>query len=238
MSAHILVAEDDEKQAELLRLYLEHEGHSVTVVHDGRAALEELRRNPPQLLVLDVMMPRVDGLDVCRILRRESDLPVLMVTARCTEDDLLLGLDLGADDYMAKPYSPRELTARVRTLLRRARPAAPRVPGPEPEPERDPVLTVAGLSIDPSRHQVTCDGAPVDCTPGEFRLLETLAAQPGRVFTREQILGHLHGTGRYFTVRTVDTHVMNLRRKIESDPARPVRLLTVYGVGYVLSDSA
>ncbi|MFG2303747.1 response regulator transcription factor [Actinacidiphila glaucinigra] len=232
MSAHILVAEDDEKQAQLLRVYLEHEGHSVTVVHDGRAALEELRRDPPHLLVLDLMMPKVDGLDVCRILRRESDLPVLMVTARCTEDDLLLGLDLGADDYMSKPYSPRELTARVRTLLRRARPAAP------PAAEADPTLTVGGLSVDPSRHEVICDGAGVDCTPGEFRLLETLAAQPGRVFTREQILGHLHGTGRYFTVRTVDTHVMNLRRKIEPDPARPVRLLTVYGVGYVLSDTA
>lgn len=232
MSAHILVAEDDEKQAQLLRVYLEHEGHSVTVVHDGRAALEELRRDPPHLLVLDVMMPKVDGLDVCRILRRESDLPVLMLTARCTEDDLLLGLDLGADDYMSKPYSPRELTARVRTLLRRARPAAP------PAPEADPTLTVGGLSVDPSRHEVICDGTSVDCTPGEFRLLETLAAQPGRVFTREQILGQLHGTGRYFTVRTVDTHVMNLRRKIEPDPARPVRLLTVYGVGYVLSDTA
>lgn len=232
MSAHILVAEDDEKQAQLVRVYLEHEGHSVTVVHDGRAALEELRRDPPQLLVLDVMMPKVDGLDVCRILRRESDLPVLMLTARCTEDDLLLGLDLGADDYMSKPYSPRELTARVRTLLRRARPSG--LPAPEP----DPTLTVGGLRIDPSRHEVVCDGVSVDCTPGEFRLLETLAAQPGRVFTREQILGQLHGTGRYFTVRTVDTHVMNLRRKIEADPARPVRLLTVYGVGYVLSDAA
>lgn len=232
MSAHILVAEDDEKQAQLLRVYLEHEGHSVTVVHDGRAALEELRRDPPHLLVLDVMMPKVDGLDVCRILRRESDLPVLMLTARCTEDDLLLGLDLGADDYMSKPYSPRELTARVRTLLRRARPSLP------PAPETDPTLTVGGLSVDPSRHEVICDGTSVECTPGEFRLLETLAAQPGRVFTREQILGQLHGTGRYFTVRTVDTHVMNLRRKIEPDPARPVRLLTVYGVGYVLSDTA
>lgn len=229
MSARILVAEDDTKQAQLVRLYLEHEGHTVTVVHDGRAALEELRRDPPHLLVLDVLMPKVDGLDVCRILRRESDLPVLMLTARCTEDDLLLGLDLGADDYMAKPYSPRELVARVRTLLRRARPA------PAAAPRPDPVLTVGGLAIDPVRHEVSCDGEPVDCTPGEFRLLETLAEQPGRVFTREQILAQLHGTGRYFTVRTVDTHVMNLRRKIEPDPARPVRLLTVYGVGYKLA---
>ncbi|MEV4727432.1 response regulator transcription factor, partial [Micromonospora humida] len=124
MNANVLVAEDDPKQAELLRRYLEHEGHRVSVVHDGRAALDEIRHCPPDLLVLDVMMPRVDGLDVCRILRRDSEVPVLMVTARSTEDDLLLGLDLGADDYLTKPYSPRELAARVRTLLRRTRSAA------------------------------------------------------------------------------------------------------------------
>ncbi|MFJ6726420.1 response regulator transcription factor [Streptomyces sp. NPDC091281] len=232
MNARILVAEDDAKQAELLRVYLTHEGYSVSIVHDGRTALEALRRDAPDLLVLDVMMPRVDGLDVCRVLRRESDLPVLMVTARCTEDDLLLGLDLGADDYMSKPYSPRELTARVRTLLRRARPAEGR------KAPAEPALVVGGLRIDPARHQVWCDGVLVECTPGEFRLLAALADRPGQVFSREQILGRLHGTGGYFTVRTVDTHVMNLRRKIEDDPARPTRLLTVYGVGYVLSDEA
>jgi DNA-binding response OmpR family regulator len=231
MDPTVLVVEDDPKTAELVRLYLEHEGHTVTVVHDGRAALERLRQDPPHLLVLVVMMPKVDGLDVCRILRRESDLPVLMLTALGGEDDLLLGLDLGADDYMTKPYSPRELTARVRTLLRRAQPAASRASEP------DPVLAVGALEVDPVRHEVTCDGRPVDCTPGEFRILETLAAQPGRVFTREQILAQLHGTGRYFTVRTVDTHVMNLRRKIETDPSRPKRLVTVYGVGYRLAEA-
>jgi DNA-binding response OmpR family regulator len=177
------------------------------------------------------MMPKVDGLDVCRILRRESDLPILMLTALGSEDDLLLGLDLGADDYMSKPYSPRELTARVRTLLRRTQLMA--LPAREP----DPVLAVGALKVDPIRHKVTCDGRPVDCTPGEFRILETLAAYPGRVFTREQILAQLHGTGRYFTVRTVDTHVMNLRRKIETDPSRPRRLVTVYGVGYRMAEA-
>src|ERR1700761_7974961 len=182
--AYLLVAEDDPKQAELARRYLEHEGHAVVVVGDGREALEEARRNPPDLLVLDVMMPRVDGLDVCRILRRESDLPVLMLTARTTEDALLLGLDLGADDYLTKPYSPRELAARVRTLLRRTRPSA-KTP--------DPILRVGHLQVDPVRHEVRADGEPVTCTPGEFHLLQALAAEPGRVFTRDQLLRHLHG---------------------------------------------
>lgn len=227
MCAYVLVAEDDPKQAELARRYLEHEGHAVVVVGDGRAALEEIRRNAPDLMVLDVMMPRVDGLDVCRILRRESDLPVLMLTARTSEDDLLLGLDLGADDYLTKPYSPRELAARVRTLLRRTRPA---------DKTPSPILRVGNLQIDPVRHEVRADDAEIACTPGEFHLLEALAAEPGRVFTRNQLLRHLHGYDSYVTARTVDVHVMNLRRKIEPDPRRPVRLVTVYGIGYKLTD--
>jgi len=225
--AYVLVAEDDPKQAELARRYLEHEGHAVVVVGDGRAALEEARRNPPDLLVLDLMMPKVDGLDVCRILRRESDLPVLMLTARAAEEDLLLGLDLGADDYLTKPYSPRELAARIRTLLRRTR---------QPARPADPVLRVGNLQVDPVRHEVRADGRPVTCTPGEFQLLEALVAEPGRAFTRDQLLRRLHGFDAYVTARTVDVHVMNLRRKIEPDPQHPVRLLTVYGVGYKLAD--
>ncbi|MCO8274165.1 response regulator transcription factor [Actinoplanes sp. TRM 88003] len=228
MCAYLLVAEDDPKQAELLRRYLEHENHAVLVVPDGRAALDEARRNPPDLLILDVMMPRVDGLDVCRILRRDSDLPILVLTARGGEDDLLLGLDLGADDYMTKPYSPRELAARVRTLLRRSRPT---------DRPADPVLRQGNLQVDPVRHEVRADGRPITCTPGEFQLLHALVAEPGRVFTREQLLRHLHGYDSYVTARTVDVHVMNLRRKIEADPQNPVRLLTVYGVGYKLADA-
>jgi two-component system, OmpR family, alkaline phosphatase synthesis response regulator PhoP len=224
--AYLLVAEDDPKQAELLRRYLEHEGHSVTVVGDGRAALEQARQRPPDLLVLDVMMPRVDGLDVCRVLRRDSDLPVLMLTARTSEDDLLLGLDLGADDYLTKPYSPRELAARIRTLLRRTHRTA----------DPDPVRRVGGLQLDPVRHEVRADGHLVTCTPGEFHLLEALVAEPGRVFSRDQLLRHLHGFDSYVTARTVDVHVMNLRRKIEPDPRHPVRLVTVYGIGYKLAD--
>ncbi|MFD5102830.1 response regulator transcription factor [Streptomyces albidochromogenes] len=228
-----MVAEDDEKQAELVRRYLEREGHSVTVVADGRAALDRVRECEPDLLVLDVMMPRTDGLDVVRVLRGEArELPVLMLTARSTEDDLLLGLDLGADDYMTKPYSPRELMARVRTLLRRTG------RGGTPVADDDRVLSVGTLRVDGDRHEVTVDGSPVECTPGEFRIIAALAAAPDRVFTRPQLLQELHGFGRYVSERTVDMHVMNLRRKIEPAPRTPARLLTVFGVGYKLTDPA
>jgi DNA-binding response OmpR family regulator len=225
----VLVAEDDPRQAEVLRRYLEADGHSTTVVHDGRSALEHARRQPPDLLVLDVMMPRLDGLNVCRTLRQESDVLVLMLTARTEEDDLLLGLQLGADDYLTKPYSPRELMARIRTLLRRSR--------------REPagataVRRVGPVQLDPHRHEVSVAGRPVDCTPGEFAILAAMAEQPNRVFTRSQLLEHTSGFERNSTDRTIDVHVMNLRRKIEADPRRPVHLLTVYGIGYKLSEGA
>ncbi|MEU4264333.1 response regulator transcription factor [Streptomyces argenteolus] len=233
MCAHVIVAEDDPKQAELVRRYLEREGHAVTVVGDGLAALEQVRQGTPDLLVLDVMMPRADGLDVIRVLRAEArELAVLMLTARSTEDDLLLGLDLGADDYMTKPYSPRELMARVRTLLRRTRRDA------APDPVDEHVLRVGALAVDPVRHEVAVDGVRVECTPGEFRLLAAMAAEPDRVFAREQLLEELHGFDRYISSRTVDVHIMNLRKKIERAPRRPVRLLTVFGVGYKLTDPA
>ncbi|WP_405746788.1 response regulator transcription factor [Streptomyces sp. NBC_01525] len=237
MCAHVVVAEDDGKQADLVRRYLEREGHDVVVVHDGAAALAELRRRPPDLLILDVMMPYVDGLDVCRIVRAEADLtalPVLMLTARSTEDDLLLGLDLGADDYLSKPFSPRELMARARSLLRRG--GRTGGSGAAAGPAPDPVLRSGPLTVDPGRHEVWAHGRRVHCTPGEFRLLEVLALRPGQVFTRAQILERLHGFDRYITARTVDVHVMNLRKKIEEDPRNARRLLTVYGVGYKLVD--
>jgi DNA-binding response OmpR family regulator len=229
MGAEVVVAEDDVLQAELVRRCLVSEGYTVHVVHDGRTAIEEVRRLRPALLVLDVMLPKVDGLDVCRVLRAESDLPVLMLTARSTEDDLLLGLDLGADDYMTKPYSPRELMARVRVLLRRAQ------RGTNP-PRQE--LRAGRLAVDPVRHTVTADGLKIECTPAEFRILETLIAEPERVFTREQLLEQIHGFDRYITERTVDVHVKNLRKKIEPDPRKPVRLVTVYGVGYKLTEGA
>jgi DNA-binding response OmpR family regulator len=223
MCAYVLVAEDDERQAEVLRRYLVADGHETTVVHDGVTALHQARSRPPDLLVLDVMMPELDGLDVCRTLRRESDLPVLMLTARAAEEDLLLGLDLGADDYLTKPYSPRELTARVRTLLRRSR------------AHQSGVRRVGRLAVDEEKHTVTADGIPIDCTPGEFAILAVMTRRPGRVFTRGQLLEHTSGIDRESSDRTIDVHVMNLRRKIEANPGRPGQLLTVYGVGYKLT---
>lgn len=225
MPAEIMVAEDDPKLAEVLRRYLEREGYHVTLVADGRQAIDSARRRPPNLLILDLMLPVVDGWDVCRVLKLESDIPILMLTARSTQDDIVLGLDLGADDYVTKPFAARELMARVRTALRRHAVGAPVL---------DPRLEIGPLVIDPPRHLVTLGGERVDCTPAEFRLLEVLASSPGRVYTRAQLLDRLHGFSSYITERTVDGHVKNLRKKIERDPRRPELLHTVYGVGYKL----
>ncbi|GIJ49262.1 DNA-binding response regulator [Virgisporangium aliadipatigenens] len=227
MPAHVLVAEDDRKHAEILRRYLEADGYRATVAHDGPTALDRARRLRPDLVLLDVMMPGLDGLDLCRILRAESNVPVLMLTARSGEEDLLLGLDRGADDYVTKPYSPRELLARIRTLLRRASPAAPAA---------DVLLRVGAVVVDPERHTVTVSGRLIECTPAEFAILAAMAGQPDRVFTRAQLLQQTSGYDRDSTDRTVDTHVMNLRRKIEPNPRRPAHLLTVYGMGYKLVD--
>jgi DNA-binding response OmpR family regulator len=227
MPARILVAEDDLKQAELIRRYLEREGHLTVVVHDGREAIDEARRRSPDLLVLDVMMPKVDGLDVCRVLRADGDIPIIMLTARSTEDDLLLGLDLGADDYLTKPYNPRELVARVRSVLRRTRSRA-----------EGEVYRVGELEIDPGRHEVRLGGELIELTPAEFKILACLAASPGRAFSRQQLLEHAFGFDHYVFDRTVDVHVMNLRKKIEPSSGAPAYLKTVYGVGYKLADKA
>jgi DNA-binding response OmpR family regulator len=227
VSARVLVAEDDPKQANLIRLYLEREGHSVLVVHDGRRALEHTRARRPDLLVLDVMLPGVNGFDVCRILRAESDLPILLLTARSTEDDVLLGLDIGADDYVTKPFSPRELAARVRVLLRRVGKGAPAA---------EELRKVGDLEIDAARFEVRVAGRPVVLTAKEFGILEVLAETPGRVFTRAQIIDRAFGFDHYVLERTVDAHVMNLRRKIEADPAEPRYVQTVYGRGYRLAE--
>jgi len=194
------------------------------VVTSGTAALDEVRRTGPHLLVLDVMLPGMDGLTVSRTLRDENDLtPVLMLTARATENDMLLGLELGADDYISKPYSPRELVARVRALLRRTR-----------QDETTTVVEVGELSIDPRRRVVTLRGDDVILTRAEFDLLEELAVHRDAVLSRSQLLTRLHGGDDYISDRTIDAHVKNLRAKIEVDPRSPVLLLTVYGVGYKL----
>lgn len=222
--AHVLIAEDHPMQAQLVRRYLEHDGHTTILARDGWAAVDAARQHHPDLIVLDVMMPGLDGMSACQMLRRESAVLVLMLTARSAEADLLRGLELGADDYMTKPYSARELTARVRTLLRRARPAS----------EPDVVLTADPLRLDLGRREVWLDGQPVTCTGAEFEILAALAGRPGRVFTRQELLNRTSGAERESTTRTIDVHVRNLRKKIEPRPDRPVHLLTVIGVGYKL----
>ncbi|OIJ98928.1 response regulator transcription factor [Streptomyces colonosanans] len=226
MPARILVAEDDVKQAQLIRIYLEREGNDVQVVADGRSAIDRARSTRPDLIVLDVMMPHVDGLDVCRILRAESQVPILLLTARTTEEDMLLGLDLGADDYMTKPYSPRELTARVRALLRRSRAA---------EGAQADVLTVGDLEIDTARFEVRVTGSHIPLTGKEFAILTVLAGEPGRVFTRAQIIDRVFGFDQNVLERTVDAHVMNLRRKLGQGRPGAHYVETVYGRGYRLA---
>jgi DNA-binding response OmpR family regulator len=226
VTARILVADDDPKHAQLIKIYLEREGHQVLTVGDGRAALEQARARRPDLIVLDVMMPIVDGLDVCRILRAESNVAILLVTARSSENDMLLGLDIGADDYLSKPVSPRELTARVRALLRRTG----AIEGPTA------VVRVGDLEVDPGRFEARIRGVPVNLTAKEFGILELLAGEPGRVFTRGQIIDKTFGFEHDVSERTVDAHVVNLRRKIEENAVEPRYVQTVYGRGYRMAE--
>ena len=220
----ILVVDDDAKTVAAVRLYLEHAGYDMISAADGPAALARARAAPPpDLIVLDLMLPGLDGLEVCRRLRLESAVPIIMLTARSTEEDRLEGLDLGADDYVVKPFSPRELAARVRAVLRRVQDSAGEAP-----------IRVGDLSVDPARHQVTAGGERVDLTPREFRLLSVLARSPGRVFTRSELVERAFGSDSETLERTIDVHVVHLRRKLEPDPARPTRVETVYGVGYRL----
>jgi DNA-binding response OmpR family regulator len=227
MHHKILIVDDDRKTVDLLRLYLEKDGYQVLAAHDGRQALELTRQRRPDLIVLDLMLPTVDGLDVCRILRAESRTPIIMLTARTTEDDKLLGLDLGADDYITKPFSPREVVARVRVVLRRAGAEREQQPG---------AIQFHDLLVDIVGHAARLRGEPVRLTPKEFKLLETLAKQPGRAWSRLELLEQVFGFDYEGLERTVDVHVMNLRRKIERDPARPEYIQTVYGVGYKFAE--
>jgi DNA-binding response OmpR family regulator len=223
----ILVVEDEMNIARLVRDYLEHAGFEVIVTGDGDSALASARGSKPDLMVLDLGLPGRDGLDVAREIRRTSNVPIVMLTARGDEADRVAGLELGADDYVVKPFSPKELVARVRALLRRSDAATDK--GPE-------VVRVADVEIDLPRMRVTVGGRPVDVTPTEFQLLSTMARQPGRVFTRGQLLDAIHGVTIESYERAVDAHVKNLRRKIEPEPGRPRYLLTVRGVGYRFTD--
>lgn len=224
--ARILVAEDDPKQADVIRRYLENDGHHVEIVHDGRDALDHARSRPPDVVVLDAMMPGLDGRDVCRVLRFETDVPILFVTALGSETDVLNGLELGADDYLSKPFSPRELAARVKVILRRRQPHA----------TQGEHSTHGELDIDRRRARVSRRGVPVELTPKEYRLLLALADDPGRAFSRRQLIDAAFGYDADLLERTVDVHIANLRRKIEPDPTRPTHLLTVKGVGYAFGD--
>jgi DNA-binding response OmpR family regulator len=223
MSHTALVVDDDPKTVELIRLYLEREGFAVLCAYDGRRALDLARQRRPDLIVLDLMLPQVDGLDVTRIIRADSRVPLIMLTARTTEHDKLLGLDLGADDYVTKPFSPRELMARVRAVLRRAQPEHEAPP---------PTLRYRDLTINFLSREVRRAGEAVRLTPKEYGLLEAMARSPGRAFARADLLRMVFGADYEGLDRTIDVHVMNLRRKLEPDPASPVYVHTVYGFGY------
>ncbi len=223
MASEILVIEDDPGIARIVQLYLERDGHSVTTASDGVSGLNAARADHPDLIVLDLMLPRLDGMSVCRALREESDVPIIMATARVDEDDRLAGLDLGADDYIVKPFSPRELAARVRAVLRRTSRQS------SSEPSR---VEFEGIVIDFATQTVVRGDEQPSLTPTEFRLLSMLALQPGRPFSRDQIIERVFGYDFDGYDRTVDVHIANLRRKIELDVRRPRYVQTVHGVGY------
>ncbi len=221
----ILVVDDDPRTIELIRLRLERDGFRVLAASNGQLALDAIRIEQPDLVVLDLMMPVLDGLDVCHILRTESgsNVPIIMVTARSTEDDKLAGLESGADDYLTKPFSPRELSARITAVLRRAAPI---------DAERPSIITHGDLVVDFRCFQATLRGEPVPLTPTEFSILAALISEPVRAFTRLQLLTRIFGYSYDGMERTVDVHITNLRRKLEPSPSQPVYILTVYGVGY------
>jgi two-component system alkaline phosphatase synthesis response regulator PhoP len=230
MSKSVLVVDDDVKTVELVKLYLNRDGYKVNVAYDGPEALRLARETHPDLIVLDLMLPGCDGLEVCRTLRQESEVPIIMLTARTTEEDKLEALGLGADDYVTKPFSPKELAARVRAVLRR-------VPDEALEHRREEVK-LGQLSIHFLRHEASYAGHILPLTPVEFKLLGVLVQEPGRTFTRAQLIEKVLGYDFDGFDRTIDVHILNLRRKLESDPSQPQLIQTVYGAGYRFSPAA
>ena len=221
----ILVVEDEASIAEVVSLYLKRAGYNVQIASDGRKAMNAFERQSPDFVILDLMLPEVDGLALTRWLRDRSDVPIIMLTARREEIDRITGLDLGADDYVVKPFSPQELVSRVRAVMRRT--------GREQgEDANEKSLSFDGLTIDPLSRVVTVRDSPVDLTAKEFDMLYLLARHPKQVFTREQLLDRIWGGAAYIDPGTVTVHVRRLREKIEEDPSKPMRLLTVWGVGY------
>ena len=228
MAKTLLVVDDERKIVTVLKGYLEQAGFRVVTAGDGQMALTTFRHAKPDLVILDLMLPGIDGLDVCRALRRESSVPIIMLTARAEEADRLIGLELGADDYVVKPFSPREVVLRVRAILRRV----------EGDVAASELLQAGAIALDLAAHQATVAGRPVELTPMEFELLAVLARAPGRTFARAQLLQQIQESPLEGFERTIDVHVRNLRAKIESDPKNPRYILTVYGVGYKLAGDA
>jgi DNA-binding response OmpR family regulator len=223
----VLIVEDDTNTAALVATYLEREGFSTVLVHDGAQAIEAARGCNPVFVILDVMLPNVDGWEICRSLRKSSNVPILMLTAREEEVDRVSGLAMGADDYVVKPFSPRELVERVKAILRRSKASSPRPTS---------ILSFEGLELDPEKHRVSRDGRPVTLTSSEYKILHALMAAPGRAFSREELLGHCYPHGEVVIDRVIDVHIGKLRQKIEDDPAKPFYLLTVRGHGYRFND--
>ena len=223
----ILIVEDDPNTATLIQTYLERDGFQTIKVADGETALRLARQHQPGFVVLDIMLPRLDGWEVCRRLRTFSDVPILMLTAREEEIDRVTGLSLGADDYVVKPFSPRELVARVKAILRRVRPV---------KPDGNELLICNDLVVEPEKHRVRLGDNPVYLTGSEYKLLCALMRAPGRVFSRSELLSHFYQDGAIVVERVIDVHIGNLRQKIEKDPAKPQFILTVRGFGYTFAE--
>jgi len=222
----VLIVEDEASLAETVAYNLREEGYKACIAADGISALDLLRREKPDLVLLDVMLPEIDGLEVCRLMRRESDIPIIMLTAKSREIDKVVGLEVGADDYVTKPFGMMELVARVRAALRRSR--------SETKPAE--VLSGHGVELDTSRHSVKVDGVEVNLRPKEFELLHLLMANRGRVLERSTLLDRIWGEDEYIDAGTVDVHIRRLREKVEADPSRPKRVLTVRGIGYKFAE--
>ena len=226
MSQKILVVDDELDIVKVVRAYLEQASFRVITASDGQQALAVFHHEQPDLIVLDLNLPKMDGLDVCRAIRRESSVPIIMLTARVEETDRLIGLEIGADDYIVKPFSPREVVARVRTVLRRTAPPA----------EPPSIIAIGALTIDPIKHEVQLHGRSIDVTPSEFNILLALAAQPGRAYSRMELLDAAQGEAYEGYERSIDVHIKNLRQKLGDEPRDPTYVLTVYGVGYKFND--
>lgn len=219
----VVIVDDDEKLTKLLQTYFEKEGFITWVAHEGFEAVKLIREKKPDIIMLDLMLPGIDGWEICRRVRRETDIPILMLTARDEETDRLIGLEMGADDYVTKPFSPREVVARAKVILRRSKKSAP---------VRTEAVKIGNLSINYERHEIKKDGDLIDVTPTEFKIVELLTTNPGRVYTRLHIVEFIQEYAFDGYERTIDAHIKNLRRKMEDNPKDPQYILTVYGVGY------